>query len=310
MHIVKWTAIIATALILALAAVFAWQYYNEDNRALEQAREASSDQYLELKLGQTRYQIYGDSKAPVVIMVHSFNGFLESWSPNVDALVKAGFRVVTYDLWGRGLSSRPRVDLTLEVFREQLGALIQHLGAQRVDLVGASFGCVIAADYAIHHPDQIDKLVMVGPAGWPPEDGGDNPIVSTPILGDAAFHFFGKAILKPKVVAYLHDPQAHAWAIEEWEKFASYPGFSRASLSILRHSPVIDYSAGWPLVGELGKPTLFIWGKLDVSFPFSNAAKAAQLIPQAEIVGIDGAAHWVNIEKPDEVNEAMIDFLE
>jgi pimeloyl-ACP methyl ester carboxylesterase len=62
-------------------------------------------------------------------------------------------------------------------------------------------------------------------------------------------------------------------------------------------------------LGELGKPTLFVWGKQDVSFPYSNASKAAVLVPQAEIVGIDGAAHWVNIEQADKTNAAVLAFL-
>jgi pimeloyl-ACP methyl ester carboxylesterase len=78
---------------------------------------------------------------------------------------------------------------------------------------------------------------------------------------------------------------------------------------MLRHAPLYDYTEGWTELGVLGKPTLFVWGELDVSFPFSNAEKAAALIPHSKIVGIKEAAHWVNIEKPALVNEAVISFL-
>ena len=94
-----------------------------------------------------------------------------------------------------------------------------------------------------------------------------------------------------------------------WEQYASYPGFTRAALSTLRHAPVTDYTEGWRQLGALSVPTLFIWGKQDASFPYANKDKVAALIPHAQVLGIDGAAHWVNIEKPAEVNAAVGAFL-
>ncbi|MBC7929434.1 MAG: alpha/beta hydrolase, partial [Rubrivivax sp.] len=238
----------------------------------------------------------------------SFNGFLEAWNPNIEHLVKAGYRVVAYDLWGRGLSSSPRVDLSLTVFRDQLNAIITRSGANKVHLVGSSFGCVIAADYALHDPGSVEKLVLIGPAGFPSEGDKTSTLLNAPILGDVLFHYFGERILKAKVDEYFFNEKAD-WAIEKWEKYAKYPGFTRSALSTLRHSPVLDYTEGWRRQGALGKPTLFIWGKQDVSFPFSNTEKVAALMPHAEIVAIEAAAHWLNIEKPFQVNEAMVSFL-
>lgn len=97
--------------------------------------------------------------------------------------------------------------------------------------------------------------------------------------------------------------------VEQWASFARLPGFTRSALSTLRHSPVLDYTAGWEQLGALKKPTLFIWGKQDVSFPFTNTRKIPRLIPHAKIIGIEDAAHWVNIEQPIQVNKAIISFL-
>lgn len=134
-------------------------------------------------------------------------------------------------------------------------------------------------------------------------------LISVPILGDLAFHYFGEKLLLPKVEAYLHDKQANLWAIEKWQEFAAYPGFTRSALSTLRHSPVVDYTGGWKKLGTLGKPTMFVWGELDVSFPFASSERAKTLIPHAHIIGVKNAAHWVNIEKASIVNEAVISFF-
>lgn len=297
------------ALVVGLLSIFAYQYYNEDTTDFELARAASAGQYLDLKLGITRYKVFGNEGDPTVVLVHSFNGYIESWNPNIEPLVQAGYRVVAYDLWGRGFSDRPRVDLTLDVFRKQLHDILEHLNIKATSLVGSSFGCVLVSDYALHYPDAVQKLVLVGPAGWPQEDDSASPVLSMPIVGDMLFHYFGQSFLKSIVDQYFYNKEGHEWAVDEWTKFAGYPGFTRSALSTLRNSPVSDYTDGWRALGESKKPTLFIWGKEDVSFPYANTEKVAKLIPHAEIAAVEHAAHWVNIEKAAAVNEAMISFL-
>ena len=272
------------------------------------ARIATGDKLIESAAGVTRYQIFGARNTKTVILIHSFNGFLESWDPNIDSLVNAGYRVVVYDLFGRGLSDRPRVNYDLRLFRNQLASVIREVGAEKVHLVGSSFGSVIASDYANHHFEKVASLIMVGPAGWPNENGR-NRLLDIPIVGELVFHYFGQQILRPKVEAYLFNLSKFHEVVEQWATFASYPGFMRSALSTLRYSPVLDYTDGWKKLGNLNKPTMFIWGKQDVSFPYSNTAKVSKLIPHAKIVSIEDAAHWVNIEQAKEVNNAIALFL-
>lgn len=292
--------------IAAFAIVTAWQYYNEDYSGFETARKQSSDRFLESALGSTRYRTFGDQDKPTIFLINGSNGFLESWEPNIESLVKSGYRVIAYDIWGRGLSSRPRADLSMPVFREQLDTLIHQLKPIKVILMGSSFGCVIAADYALSNPSRVEKLVLVSPAGWP--SPGDNQWIKLPIIGDLAFHYFGRQLLRPKVEAYFFGERS-PWAMAVWDQYASYPGYTRAVLSTLRHAPVTNFTEGWRQLGALPMPMLFIWGKQDVSFPYANKDKVAALIPQAQVLGIDNAAHWVNIEKSAEVNVAVGTFL-
>lgn len=302
---------VSSALILGIALIWlvVLAYCPEDFSDFDTASRAAKGEYLTLDPGKTRYQVYGEAGRPTLVLIHSFNGYLESWTPNIDPLVAAGYRVVVYDLWGRGFSSRPDIDLSLPVFRAQLNAVIEQVDAPQVDLVGASFGAVIAADYLQHHPTRVNKLVLVGPAGWPQDDDKTGLMLNLPLLGDLAFHYFGRSLLKPVVEAYFYDQGSNQWAVDEWEKFASYPGFTRAALSTLRHAPVRDYSEGWQRLADIDKPVLFVWGKQDVSFPYTNIEKVNNWIPSAQVVAVEAAAHWVNIEKAEQVNNAIISFL-
>jgi pimeloyl-ACP methyl ester carboxylesterase len=298
------------ALVLIVFSFFTYySYNNEDSAKLDQLQANSSNKMVLLSQGLTRFQIHGEQHQPTIILIHSFNGFLESWQPNIQALVKAGFKVVTYDLYGRGLSARPWGDYNLDLFRNQLKELIEVIGIEQAHLVGGSFGSVIAADYALKFPTQVRTLSFIGPAGWP-DDGSRSPLLDVPLISDAVFHYLGQSILKPKVMAYFHKLSQHQTIVNQWEQFAAIPGFTRASLSILKNAPVFDYTYGWEQLGQMKTPILFIWGKQDVSFPFHHTSKISKLMPQAELIAIDEAAHWVNIEQAAQVNAGLIAFLQ
>ena len=296
------------SLVILFSGVTYYQYINEDNSAVLTARKNLAAVMLESETGSTRYQIFGEDNSPTVVLVHSFNGYIETWDANIDALVNAGYRVVAYDLFGRGLSDRPWTEYNLGLFRDQLDVVINQIGGQYVHLVGSSFGCVIVADYAMHHPENVRTLSMIGPAGWPASEGR-NAALDTPVLGGLIFHYFGKPLIRPAVEDYFIDQEKYSSTLQQWDRFASYPGFTRAALSILRHSPVMDYTDGWRQLGRFDKPIFFIWGKQDISFPFAHSEKLPQFVPHAKVMGIDGAAHWVNIEKAAVVNQALISFL-
>ncbi|PKH49344.1 hypothetical protein CXF68_00970 [Tenacibaculum sp. Bg11-29] len=296
-------------LLLVVISILIYNYYNEDTNELKIAQDSSGDEYLNLELGKMRYKVYGSENQNTLILIHGFNGYMECWNPNIDSLVHAGYKVVLYDLWGRGLSDRPRVDLKIEIFRNQLNDLIEFIDSKKVSLIGSSFGCVIASDYTLKYPNRVEKLVFVGPAGWPSDENKPSSLIKVPILSQAVFYFFGQNILKPKVENYLYDKKNYNWAVDYWEKYANYDGYTRSALSALKYSPVIDNLEGWKKIGKEGKPILFIWGEDDVSFPFSNAKKAKKLIPGSKVIGIKNSAHWVNIEKPELVNKAIISYL-
>lgn len=296
-------------LVVAFAAFTTYRYYSEDLSQFEQDRASAPGKFLQTDTGTMRYQVFGQANEPVIILVHSFNGFIETWNPNVASLVDQGYRVVAYDLWGRGFSDRPRIDLTLDVFSTQLSDLIDHLGVVQVTLVGSSFGSVIASDFALRFPDRVKAVVMLGPAGWPSDGFDKTAILDVPILGDTIFHYRGVALTRSAVDAYFYNASGQQWVVDLWDQFANYPGFTRSALATLRHAPVRDYSAGWRALGQSDVPVLVVWGKQDVSFPYRNAELMQAYVPQATVIGLEYAAHWVNIEQSAKVNQLVIEFL-
>ncbi|WP_237274525.1 alpha/beta fold hydrolase [Tenacibaculum ovolyticum] len=85
-------------LLLVVISILIYNYNNEDTNELKIAQDSSGDEYLNLELGKMRYKVYGSENQNTLILIHGFNGYMECWNPNIDSLVRAGYKVVLYDL--------------------------------------------------------------------------------------------------------------------------------------------------------------------------------------------------------------------
>jgi pimeloyl-ACP methyl ester carboxylesterase len=107
----------------------------------------------------------GGSGEPVVLM-HAITGTSESWAPQMDALSKAGYRVIAFDRrgWGRSVAN-PATGPQPGHASEDLHALAAHLSLDRFHLVGVAGGGFVALDYAAWHGDRLRSLVVGASTG-------------------------------------------------------------------------------------------------------------------------------------------------
>lgn len=116
------------------------------------------DQFVQLSQGKTRYQDVGPKDGPVVVLVHGMAMSMFVWERVVEPLVASGFRVVRYDLFGRGLSDKPAVVYNLALFEQQWLDLLAHLQISGpIYLVGTSMGGAIATHITATYPEQIGR---------------------------------------------------------------------------------------------------------------------------------------------------------
>jgi pimeloyl-ACP methyl ester carboxylesterase len=95
-----------------------------------------------------------------VVAVHGLTANHTCWYPLGDALVP-DWRFVAYDLRGRGDSDKPERGYGLAEHGRDLGALLDHLGLERATVMGHSLGAAIAVWFAAHHPERVERLVLV-----------------------------------------------------------------------------------------------------------------------------------------------------
>jgi len=267
-----------------------------ESRLLDaKARSSVPGQYVDLADGVVRYEMAGPPDGQVVILVHGFFNAYFVWDHASRALARAGFRVLRYDLYGRGYSDRPVTRYDRDLYDRQLVNLLEALDIARpVDLVGASMGGAIAVVFADRHPTAVRRLCLIDPSGMYPGHERLARIVRVPVLGELLIGLRCRTAQFP----------------EQVRAFLEYRGTRRAFLSTIRHGPFGDVSDVYERVGERQIPTLLIWGREDEAIPFAFSERVRQAIPHAEFHAIDGAGHKPYYEQPERVNPLLIGFLE
>ncbi len=107
--LLKISGVITAILVLVLAAVF---LYLDSEKAIlnDEVRSGLPGQFVELSRGMVHYELAGPDDAHMVVLVHGFSVPYYVWDPTFDALVGAEFRVLRFDLYGRGYSDRPNLE--------------------------------------------------------------------------------------------------------------------------------------------------------------------------------------------------------
>lgn len=295
--------------IILLAA--AYLLMNREKLVLsDETRANLPGQFIRLTDGVTHYQLDGPQDGQVVVLVHGFSVASYSWERNVPALTDAGFRVLTYDLFGRGYSDRPAGPYDMELFVRQLDDLLTALEIDRpVDLVGISMGGYITSAYVNRHPDRVRRLVLLAPQS---ESIGGNQgvrVVVQPWIGD---YLFAVYVVPFEMVEKKGEFKAFGlpdtWR-ERYLDMMKYEGFRAALLSTLRtlvDDPFVEYRK----TGGMDLPVLLLWGDEDQTNPVENAPRIVEAIPQAELHIIPGARHASPYERPEAINPLIIEFLQ
>jgi pimeloyl-ACP methyl ester carboxylesterase len=275
----------------------------------DETRASLPGEFISLTDGVTHYHLDGPQDGPVVVLVHGFSVASYTWERNVPALTEAGFRVLSYDLFGRGYSDRPKGPYDLDLFVRQLDELLGALEIdQPVDLAGISMGGYISSAYTNRFPDRVRRLVLLAPQSI--ATGADQRVR---ILVDPPYsdYLFTVYVLPFQMVEKKGEFKAFGlpdtWR-ENYLDMMQYVGFRNALISTLRTmqgDPFEEYRE----TGRLDLPVLLLWGDKDQTVPIEYALDVLEAIPQAELHIIPGARHASPYERPEEVNPLMIEFL-
>ena len=302
---------LSVLLITAALLTSAYFIFRTEHEILDdEARAAAPGQFIQLNNGMVHYQLGGNSAAPLVVLVHGFSTPSYIWDPTYQALIDAGFRVLRFDLYGRGYSDRPELDYNLDLFVSQVDELLDKLEiTQPVHLVGLSMGGPIAAEFANQHPDSIRSLTLIDPLVTNMFASDTFPL-TLPGIGE----YLMAVVMEPFYLPHAQSGDlVHPENYPDWENQykmqTHYEGFGRAVLSTMRCFGKEDTLAIYERLGKKGLPVLILHGKEDQTISNADINLLLEMVPEHQFHEIEGAGHIPHYEKPQVVNPLLVDFF-
>lgn len=296
-------------LIVIAAIIAATPFVIEARRPVmdDAARAGAPGRFAELSQGVTHYRWHGGHKGPVAVCVHGLTTPSFVWDGIAAGLVQQGYRVLVYDLYGRGYSDRPKGPQTDDFFVRQLVDLLaDQKVADDITLFGYSMGGTIATAFAARYPDRLRQLVLVAPAGFGGfPTGFFRRIRDNAPFGDwlALADFPRRHRASSQAMSRDH-PTLLATAEAQADQ-VNWRGFIPAVVSSLRHVLRDAREHEHRTLNKKDVHVISIWAAEDKSIPLSGMGNLTKWNRAAIQSQVEGATHWLPMTHPQEVIAAF-----
>jgi 4,5:9,10-diseco-3-hydroxy-5,9,17-trioxoandrosta-1(10),2-diene-4-oate hydrolase len=263
--------------------------------------------------GDYRIHYHEAGEGPALVLLHGSGPGVSGWSNfRGNFPVFAGqFRTVVMDMPGFGKSGRPELDRAYpRVAADGLARLLDGLGIGRAHLLGNSMGGYVALEFALAYPDRVNRMVLMGPGGLAVNVLGPDPSEGARRLGD-----FMMAPSKAAMEAWVDTMVANKAVvddglIEERLANAMAPGALESAIAIF--SSLGQHPEPVPVFARLKgmkAPTLVTWGRDDRMLPVEGALMGFRQLPNAELHIFSRCGHWAQVERKDDFERLVIEFL-
>jgi 4,5:9,10-diseco-3-hydroxy-5,9,17-trioxoandrosta-1(10),2-diene-4-oate hydrolase len=261
------------------------------------------------------YHQAGEHHAETVVFLHGGGPGATAWSNfgrNVPVFAET-LRTLAPDQPGFGRSEGPSGDGHYFAHSaDALAGLLDELGIDRAHLVGNSLGGGTAVRFALRHPDRAGRLVLMAPGGL-----SMNVFAPEPTEGIKRLYGFGAppGPSREKLAAFLRtlvfdQSLVTEELIEERFAAASDPAVL-AGMGRMGGMFAADPEGGmlWREAHQLRQRVLLVWGREDRVIPLDGALVALTTIRRAQLHVFGGCGHWAQLERFDEFNRLVLEFL-
>jgi 3-oxoadipate enol-lactonase len=254
----------------------------------------------------TYYEDQGGAGSYPLVLIHPIGGNILVWHQEIELLLKSGFRVIAYEIRGHHRTGMGRAKAyAMRDLVDDLGLLLDHLDIKKCTLIGHSIGGIIASMFAARSPDRVDAIVLINSSPKRFEER------------DLEKHFTTRKIAVTEGMAALAEHGLHRFEesrdLFRNKKYAdnfreiftktTVDGFVAATLAL--------YTIPEDIVQKLrsGKCKIFaiVGSEDDVFMRLLKETKAE--LPEMELRILEGSDHWMIVEKPDEMYDMLMDFL-
>jgi len=245
------------------------------------------------------YEQRGDG-APL-LLVHGLGTGSADWEYQFPVLA-AKYRLIAPSLRGFGRSEKPAGPYSISLFADDLRSLLDYLGVDKCHVCGVSMGGAVSFQLAIDYPERVRSLIVIN----------SQPSFELNTLKKRMM------MVSRVVLARVLGLERESAIMRRW----NFPGrrnrefrqhlVGRFKNELGPYLDAIDAVSEWTVVDSLDKlvaPVLFLAAEFDYTSP-EEKAYFAEMISDARVVVIPGARHATHLECPDEINAAIVSFLE
>jgi pimeloyl-ACP methyl ester carboxylesterase len=269
-----------------------------------------------------RTMVDGPAGGEMVLLLHGFPEGAESWSRQVDALAKAGFLAVAPDLRGYGLSDAPEGTDAYAIGHlvDDVAGIVKAFGRSEAHIAGHDWGALVAWFFAARHPEitkSLTALSVAHPAALAEASRVDqdqrerSQYVRLFLIEGKAEHVLADDEYRRLRAMFSLGPNPDAVphaVVDHFVRSLSRPGRLTAALNYYRANLGAGGGAWAALTQEvkITMPTTLLWGDEDPALGRRAVEATAQHVDgQFTLEVLEGAGHWLQFERPDEVSRSL-----
>jgi pimeloyl-ACP methyl ester carboxylesterase len=298
------------ALLVVIAIYVLWvliAYRDIPISELEQQYGEGNVQRHQVDGVSLAYKVEG--QGPAIVLIHSHYWTMRFWQPWVDQLSK-NYTVIRFDLTGHGLTGPdPTEDYSRKRASVLLESLLDHIGVDKVSLVGSSTGGAIAIYYTATRPEQVRDLVMINTPGMP-RLTNKYMEAGLPWWGGYAFYLLPENVFR----AFLEAPVIDDSLITDEIVHEFHQMYRGSGNRMAEFHRMLGWEKTDPaeLLKKITVPTMIMWGDKNPQLPVESVALFEQRLMNAvrvEKIIYPNIGHVIPFEIPQQSVDDVEVFL-
>ena len=287
-------------IVLALGFILAGPLESKNKYSMIKTQSEVKTGFMEVEGGKIYYEMAG--KGEVIVLVHDGSLHNVTWDEQFFTFAE-NYKVIRYDRRGYGKSSFPKKPYSNI---EDLNAVFNFLNIKKASVFGMSAGGGLSIDFTLEYPDKVTSLVLVGAvvSGY----GYTDHFLSRGGRLNAALFSMPEKLIdymfkKDPYTIYSENREARQKALQWMLANPHNYDFTKNRLITGPKRPALG------VLGEISVPVLIVVGEYDIPDVHSHAGAIEAGIKNSQRVVIKNAAHLVPLEKPQEFNTLVLEFL-
>lgn len=257
--------------------------------------------------------------AKTLLFLHGLSSNADAWSKNIEFL-KKNYTCVAVDLPGHGKSSKPEVAYTPTFFANIVSKFIKKKRLKNVILVGHSMGGQASMKLALSHPEMVEKLILIAPAGLEKFTNTQGNILKNVFTTEVVKNTTNEQIAKNYALNFFEQPKEVSKMIEDRVQIKQASDFDAHCNAIVKSVFGMLDDPVYEDLDKISQKTLVVFGDKDMLIPnrylnptltiqdVGNVAK--DKIKNTTVKYIENCGHFAQFERPKKVNLLIQEFVE